>query len=55
MVKSPCPADGYTKRDYVKQLLKKLNQENPGVKERMFTAIQDGGMAGWPPPDTSRR
>ena len=55
VVKSPCPADGYTKRDYVKQLLKKLNQENPGVKERMFTAIQDGGMAGWPPPDTSRR
>ena len=54
VVKSPCPADGYTKREYVKQLLKKLNQENPGVKERMFTAIQDGGMAGWPPPDTSR-
>ena len=49
VVKSPCPADGYTKREYVKQLLKKLNQE------RMFTAIQDGGMAGWPPPDTSRR
>ena len=55
VVKSPCPADGYTKREYVKQLLKKLNQENPGVKQRMFTAIQDGGMAGWPPPDTSRR
>ena len=55
VVKSPCPADGYTKREYVKQLLKKLNQENPGVKERMFTAIQDGGMTGWPPPDTLRR
>lgn len=55
IVKSPCPADGYTKREYVKQLLKKLNQENPGVKERMFTAIQDGSMAGWPPPDTMRR
>ena len=55
VVKSPCPADGYTKREYVKQLLKKLNQENPGVKERMFTAIQDGNMAGWPPPDTMHR
>lgn len=42
VVKSPCPADGYTKREYVKQLLKTLNQENPGVKERMFTAIQNG-------------
>lgn len=42
VVKSPCPADGYTKREYIKQLLKTLNQENPGVKERMFTAIQTG-------------
>ena len=47
VVKSPCPADGYTKREYVKELLKKLNQENPGVKERMFTAIQNGNMKGW--------
>jgi len=34
-----CPADGYTKREYVKDLLKQLNHENPGVKDRMFTAI----------------
>lgn len=48
VLKSPCPADGYTKREYVKQLLKTLNQDNPGVKERMFTAIQKGNMQGWP-------
>lgn len=47
VVKSPCPADGYTKREYTKQLLKTLNQENPGVKERMFTAIQSGNLKGW--------
>lgn len=47
VVKSPCPADGYTKREYVKNLLRQLNQENPGVKERMFTAIQSGAMKGW--------
>lgn len=47
VVKSPCPADGYTKREYVKDLLKKLNQENPGVKERMFAAIQSGSIKGW--------
>ena len=47
VVKSPCPADGYTKREYVKNLLKQLNQENPGVKERMFTAIQNSNMVGW--------
>lgn len=47
VVKSPCPADGYTKREYVKELLKKINQENPGVKNRMFTAIQSGNLKGW--------
>lgn len=48
VVKSPCPADGYTRREYVKQLLRRLNQENPGVKERMFTAIVNGKLEGWP-------
>ncbi len=47
VVKSPCPADGYTKREYVKQLLRQLNLENPGVKERMFTAIRTGSLNGW--------
>ncbi len=47
VVKSPCPADGNTKREYVKNLLRELNLENPGVKRRMFTAIQNGGMKGW--------
>ena len=47
VVKSPCPADGHTKREYVKQLLRQLNLDNPGVKERMFTAIQNGSMKGW--------
>lgn len=47
VVKSPCPADGNTKREYVKNLLRTLNLENPGVKERMFTAIITGNMKGW--------
>lgn len=47
VVKSPCPADGHTKREYVKQLLRRLNLENPGVKERMFTAILSSNMKGW--------
>ncbi|MCR5458946.1 MAG: tRNA 2-thiocytidine(32) synthetase TtcA [Acetatifactor sp.] len=49
VVKSACPTDGYTKRQYVKDLLKQLNQENPGVKNRMFTAIQSGNLQGWQP------
>lgn len=47
VVKSPCPADGHTKREYVHQLLKSLNLENPGVKNRMFTAIKDSNIRGW--------
>ncbi len=42
IVKNPCPADGYTKRQYVKDLLQTLNRENPGVKDRMFSAITMG-------------
>ncbi len=47
VVKSPCPADGFTKREYVKELLKKINQDSPGVKDRMFSAIQSGNLTGW--------
>lgn len=47
VVKSPCPADGYTKREYVKELLREINLETPGVKNRMFTAIRNSGMKGW--------
>lgn len=46
VVKSPCPADGHTRREYVKQLLRQLNLENPGVKDRMFTVVQSG-LAEW--------
>lgn len=47
VVKSPCPADGNTKREYVKNLLREINLETPGVKQRMFTAIQNGNLKGW--------
>lgn len=47
VVKSPCPADGNTRREYVTQLLAQLNRENPGVKERMFTAILRSDLKGW--------
>jgi len=47
VVKSPCPVDKHTKREYVKDLLRDLNRENPGVKQRMFTAIKDSNLNGW--------
>lgn len=39
IVKNPCPADGFTKRQYAKDLLSDLCRENRGLKERMFTAL----------------
>lgn len=47
VVKSPCPADGHTKREYIKELVRSINKEAPGVKERMFTAVQGGKLEGW--------
>ena len=48
VVKSRCPVDGYTNRQYAKELVKQLNTEHPGVKQRMFTAILNGNISGWP-------
>lgn len=45
--KNPCPIDGSTKREYIKNLIKQLNLENPGVKKRLFHAIKDGNLEGW--------
>lgn len=48
VVKNPCPVDGITKREYVKQLVRQINIENPGAKKRMFHAILNGNIEGWP-------
>ena len=48
VVKSKCPVDGYTKRQYAKELVRQLNTEHPGAKNRMFTAILNGDIEGWP-------
>lgn len=47
VAKSPCPVDGHTNRQYIKELVKNLNREHPGCKERMFTAIVNGNMEEW--------
>lgn len=55
VVKSPCPADGYTKREYVKELLRDINKETPGVKSRMFTAITTSTLKGWNMPNGEQK
>jgi tRNA 2-thiocytidine biosynthesis protein TtcA len=47
VLKNPCPIDGYTKREYAKNLVKQLNQEHPGAKVRLFHAVTEGLLPDW--------
>lgn len=46
--KNPCPADKKTSREYVNNLTKQLNRENPGVKDRIFHGILNARFDDWP-------
>lgn len=48
VVKNPCKIDGLTKRQYAKDLIAQLNRDHPGAKDRMFRAILNGNIKGWP-------
>lgn len=47
IAKNPCPADGFTQREYAKNLIQQLSHEHPGTKERMFTAILNSELPAW--------
>lgn len=47
VVKNTCPADGVTKREYIKNLIKSLESENEGTKDRLFAAITAGLLPSW--------
>lgn len=48
IVESMCPANGVTKRQYMKELICRLEKENfPGIRKRLFTAIQNSEIDGW--------
>lgn len=44
---SRCPADKASKRETTKELLRMIDREAPGVRNRMFTAIQQSGIENW--------
>lgn len=52
VVKSPCPADGNTKRAEMKALLSELERKNKGLRHRIFGAIQRGEVDGFKLPPT---
>lgn len=41
ITKNPCPEDGITKRQEVKELIKTLTPENPHVKQNILSAIRN--------------
>lgn len=47
VVKSPCPANGHTKRESMKQMLHQWKKDYPGVTERFYHAIESGNIPGW--------
>ncbi len=48
--KNPCPADGITKREDSKNLIKEIDKNAPGVRERLFNAITSGTIPSWKKP-----
>ncbi|MDD7460190.1 MAG: ATP-binding protein [Treponema sp.] len=46
-VKNPCPYDGTTRRQYVKELIAKINKDNPGVKKKFYNAILKDEIYKW--------
>ncbi len=46
-VKNACPADGNTKREEIKQLIKELSTNDPKLPERLFTSIIRSNLEGY--------
>ena len=55
VVHNPCPADGSTKRQEVKELIYQLNGRYPGLKNRVFGAMQRLPLPEWAPAHPGRR
>lgn len=49
VIKNPCPADGNTRREYVKMLVKQLEHENSGFRNNIFHAVTNGILPSWVP------
>jgi len=47
VAKNPCPADGNTKRQEMKDLIVELDRGNPGLRERLLGAMQRLPLSGW--------
>ena len=41
VVHNPCPADGHSKREEIKQLIRTLSKDYPHLKDYMLSALQN--------------
>ena len=55
VVENPCPADGNTKRQEIKELVYELQGRYPGLKGRAFGAMQRLPLPEWGPVEHRRR
>ena len=55
VVFNPCPADGATKRQEVKELIRSLSKQYPDLRERVFSAMQRLPLPAWGPQEHRRR
>ncbi len=55
VVQNKCPADGHTKREYIKNLLHDLEHEVQGTKVRIQHAMEKAELDGWKLPNPGRR
>ena len=55
VVKNPCPMDGESKRQEVKELVGELTSKYPDLKGKIFGAMQRFPLDGWEPNEYARR
>ena len=55
VVENPCPANGNTKRQEIKELIYQLQGKYPGLKARTFGAMQRLPLSEWGPVEHRRR
>lgn len=47
IVHNPCPANGETRRQEVKELIESLSERYPDLKQKLFGAMQRYPLYGW--------
>ena len=55
VVHNPCPQNGKSKREEIKQLVATLRRDYPDLKSKIFGAMQRYPLDGWQPEEYARR